>query len=311
MNISKRKSMFKMLGMVAVLISSIAISGCSCFAPKSKEFSTDNNELKITLTENFEQSGSLESSGGLTTGLKFTSKDNTALVQIFKWKSSSFDGFIKPNLTELAKITSSKNINYDKDNKLCYTDEYTENNIYIKTFLFKTTSAYYEVDFRYVESGDDRIYDWAKSIKFADDLVYDIDESMTDTKTIILDTQDSASMKIGTSYIKLEDEDNIYQKVIVTGQNFVTECEITVDAKEDSSYNSLSAYAASKEYTNRNLTSKNYISLTTTSYVIGYGNCDVIVYCFESENNYYTVEFLSNNADIDMYDSYADTFSAN
>lgn len=304
----KNKKTFKFLSILAIVLSTISLSGCSCFDPKSKEFSAENNELTITLTEDFEQSGSLESTSSFTTGLKFTKKDNTVLVQIFKY--DYFSGFEEANLTEFAKIVTSANLNYDKENKLAYTDEYTSNNIYIKTFVFKTTSAYYEVDFRYVESGDDRIFDWANSIKFSQDIVYDIDETITDTKNIVLDTQDSASINIGASYIELEGEDQIYQKILLTGQVYRTQVEFSKVAKS-SAYASLSDFANSLGYTNRNLTNKDYISLSGSSYVLGVGSCDIIIYCFESHNNYYTAEFISNNSNLDLFDSYADTFSAN
>lgn len=304
----KEKKPFKLLSILALLFSTFNIVGC--FGPKEKEFSAGGDELKITLTENFEQSGSLDSTTSLTMGLVFESNDNTVLIQIFKYKNSSFENLVLPNLTEFARIANYRETHYDKENQLCYVDEYQSSGNYKKIFFFKTIDAYYEAQFQYVESNDERIYDWAKSIKFAKGKVYDINESMTDTKKIILDTQDYASINIGTAYMKFINEDT-YHRVLLSGAIDTTQIKIEKINKEGSNYETLNEFASASGYTNRNLTGKTYVSLTGTSYVFGLGNCQVIVYCFESSNNYYKITVISNNAKIATYDSYADTFTAN
>lgn len=310
MNLFNKKNIIKILSILTILISSVSLSGC--FEPKAKEFSASDNELTITLTEDFEQSGSLNSTTSFTTGLSFTHKDNSVLIQIFKYNNNSFSGFNKPNLTEFSKIITKKDLIYKKEDKIVYTGEYeTTNSTYAQIFFFKTNEAYYEASFKYVNSGDDRIYEWAKSIKFSQDKVYDIDESMTNTKKIYLNVTDSASMDIATSYIKLTNAENIYQKVSFTGQVYVSQMKIDKELKSSSSHQNLTSYASTSEYQNRNLVGKDYISLSGSTYIIGHGSMTVAEYRFESESYYYTITFISNNMNINELDSYADSFSYN
>jgi hypothetical protein len=117
-------------------------------------------------------------------------------------------------------------------------------------------------------------------------------------------------MRIGTPYIKFTNED-IYHRVLLSGAIDTTQIKIEKTNKEGSGYETLNDFATATGYSNRNLTGKTYVSLKGTSYVIGLGNCQLIVYCFESSNNYYKVTVVSNNAKISTYDSYADTFTTN
>ena len=302
------KKHFKLFGILAILLSLSSLTGCKLFQPKAKEFNV-SNELKITLTEDFVKSGTLDSTSSWSTGVSLEEKNNTALVQVFRWKQSEFNGFESPNLTEFSKIASSKNINYDIENELCYTNEYETSRIYVKSYFFKTDFAYYEIDFRYVSSGDSRIHDWAKSINFTQDLIYDIDQTMTNTKTITLDQQDGATINIGTSFIKVLDEAK-YQKLRLDGTIYRNQLSINISDKND--YDSLQEYALDLGYTNRNLTDKDYIALSGSGYFVGIGTANIYVYCFESENHYYTLEFTSNELGISQtFDSYADSFQSN
>ena len=269
-NCLKPKNLLKLLSLFSLFITTFSIS--ACFGPKEKEFSAGGDELKITLTENFKQSGSLDSTTSLTMGLVFENDDNTVLIQIFKYKNSTFENLLLPNLTEFARIANYRETLYDKENQLCYVDEYQSSRNYKKIFFFKTADAYYEAQFQYVESNDERIYDWAKSIKFAKGKVFDINESMTDTKKIVLDTQDSSSINIGTAYIKFIDEDT-YHRVLLSGAIDTTQIKTEKISKQGSNYETLNDFASATGYTNRNLTGKTYVSLTGTSYVLGLGNC--------------------------------------
>jgi hypothetical protein len=132
---------------------------------------------------------------------------------------------------------------------------------------------------------------------------------MTNTKTITLAQQDDATINIGTSFIKVLDEAK-YQKLRFDGTIYRSQLSINISDKND--YDSLQEYALDLGYTNRNLTDKDYIALSGSGYFVGIGSADIYVYCFESENHYYTLEFTSNELGIwQTFDSYADSFQSN
>ncbi len=306
---TKSTSIFVLVSFLAIVFGLTFLVGCSA---KAKEFSIED-EIKITLTSDFQQSGSLDSDSVITTGVTLKSKSG-ANVQFFKAPRENYSDFEDINLTEFAYIDSKKTINYDKENKLCYTEEYTLSSDFTKSYYFKTNSAFYVVCFVYKKSNDDRIHSWAKTVSTTEESIYDIDESMTNTKRIQLGYNDTASIAIGTNYIKIKDEvPACYQKITPLANAYIEQCQINRASKATSGCSSLSEFAANKlgNKSSRTVGNTNIICQYTSHFTMEYKMVYEYEYYFESDYFYYTVSFITTNqnADITEYDNFAKTFS--
>jgi len=295
---SKRTSFFILVGFLSFVIGLTFLVGCSA---KTKEFSA-NNEVKITLDSGFQQSGSFD---GLT-GITFHS--NTANVQVYKNSKEDFSDFEDLNLTEYAYSESKKTISYDKDNKLCFTEEYKLAKSFTKHYYYKTPNAFYVVGFVYSESGDPRIANWAKTVVTTDELIYDIDESMTNVKRIKLADNDTATMNIGTDFIKAKGHSTpLYQKMRQAGRAELEQCEINQVSKTTSGFKSLSDFALYNAEGTQNRVTGNPNLICQYSYN-QFSSTHQYVYYFESNKFYYAIGLVttSNSTEtVTAFDSYA------
>ena len=302
------------VGFLVTLICAFFLFGCLS-NDNPKEFRA-SNDVNITLTEEFTQSGSFdEGTSGFTTGINFDSK--TAKVQIFKWELDDLSSFVEMNLSEFAHTATDNDVHYDSDNKLCYSSEYpTSNGNFRKSYFFKSTSAYFQVVFTYVTSGDERISTWAKSISLTGEQVFDIDESITSTKKITLNKVDLATMNIGTSFIKTKNSiSNIYKKLDFSGKSYTSICEINSTPKSVSVCATIEEFAESHKIVEdtKVIVKDKYITQISNSYLMeaNRAKCTEYAYFLESTDYFYQISFITTNDNekIELFNSYVDTFS--
>jgi len=157
--------------------------GCGQSKPQPKDFDVEG-EATITLNENFyhEHHSSFNGEFGYKGVMFFDGKTEVIFNKFLRTDSNDMtvaqfgrshsDGALKTS----AFVCSL-------DAKLCYITEYELKGknyyTYNTRYFFKTTNAYYTVDFCTNKPKDFKNYEdidnWVKSIKFTDELIYDVD----------------------------------------------------------------------------------------------------------------------------------------
>ena len=341
-----KKVVFTLLVIVFIIGAAIFYlnnTGFISIFDQKKDFAVNNDEFKITLTSDFTQDKTnldTVSTTKMSTGVIFSSND--VVLQVFKIE---FDDFVNPNLTEFAKICSARFINYNDSKKLCYTEKYERTDVtdlpytvYSKIYFFKAkNNKYYQFVFSFKGSYESKITKYAESIKFSDEIVFDVDKNIFDSKSIVLNSEDGVTMNIAPSYLKCKENSaynsakdipnsvisNCYPKVTFYTNAISTKyTQLEYSSTSKSSFDSLNDYSSyvidywktqyglvfsTPKVKNNNIL---YVKTRETRAVSGVNSYyDSYIYFAESTNGYHCINFVTNDTAISeiVTDSYIET----